>query len=54
MTSTVTHIAAIAAGIAIIASPLMISRNSLLKGLIPAVTLGIVAALLITAVRSLG
>ena len=53
MTITFTHLAAAVAGLAIIASPLMISRKGLLPGLIAAVAFGIVAAVLITVVRGM-
>jgi hypothetical protein len=54
MSSTFTHIAAVAAGLAIVAAGLTVSARGLLKGLAAAVALGVVAALLIAAVRSLG
>ncbi len=53
MASTFTHTAAVA-GLAIIASPLMISPKGLLPGLAAAVTLAVTTALLIAAVRSFG
>ena len=54
MTSTFTHIAAVVAGLAIFVTGFTVSPRGLLKGLIPALALGVAAALLITAVRSLG
>jgi hypothetical protein len=54
MTSTFTHIAAVAAGLAIIVRGFTVSRRGLLQGLAAAVAFGVAAALLITAVRSLG
>jgi hypothetical protein len=55
MTSTFTHIAAVVAGLAIVATALTVMpRRSLLKGTAAAVAFGVVAALLITAVRSFG
>jgi hypothetical protein len=54
MTSTFTHFAAVAAGLAIVATALTVSRNGLLKGLVAAIAFGVAAALLITAVRSFG
>ena len=53
MSLTFTHTAAVIAGLATIASPLMISRKGLLPGLVAAVSLGIVAAVLITVVRGI-
>jgi hypothetical protein len=55
MTSTFTQIAAVVAGLAIVATSLTVRpRRSLLKGTAAAVALGVVAALFITAVRSFG
>jgi hypothetical protein len=51
---TLTHVAAVVAGLAIIATGFTVSRSGLLKGLVAAVAFAIAAALLITAVRSLG
>jgi hypothetical protein len=53
MALTLTHTAAVVAGLAIIASPMMISRKGLLPGLLAAITLGIVAAVLITVIRGI-
>jgi hypothetical protein len=53
MTSALTHIAAVVAGLAIFVAGFTISPRGLLNGLVPAVALGVVAALLIAAVRSL-
>ena len=49
---TLTHVAAVVAGLAIIASPLMIARDGLLRSLAAAVGLAIVAAAIIHAVAS--
>jgi hypothetical protein len=54
MTSAFTHVAAAVAGLAIVATGFTVSPRGLLKGLVAAVVLGVAAALLITAVRSLG
>ncbi len=54
MTSTLTHVAAVVAGLAIVATAFTVMPRSLLKGTLAAVVLGVVAALLITAVRSFG
>jgi hypothetical protein len=54
MTSTFTHIAAVVAGLAITATAFTVSPRGLLKGMSAAVALGVLAALLITAVRSIG
>jgi hypothetical protein len=54
MTATFTQIAPVVAGLAIIATAFTVMPRSLLKGTAAAVALGIVAALLITAVRSFG
>jgi hypothetical protein len=54
MTSTLTHIAAVVAGLAIVATAVTVSRRGLLPGLVAAVALGIAAAVLITAARSVG
>jgi hypothetical protein len=55
MTATFTQIAPVVAGLAIIATAFTVMpRSSLLKGTAAAVALGIVAALLIMAVRSFG
>jgi hypothetical protein len=49
---TLTHVAAVVAGLAIIASPFMIARNGLLRSLVAAVGLALVAAAIIHAVAS--
>jgi hypothetical protein len=54
MASTLTHVAAVAAGLAIIATTFTVSRTGLLKSLVAAVGFGVAAALLITAVRGFG
>jgi hypothetical protein len=54
MPSTFTHIAAVVAGLAIIATAFTVMPRSLLKGTAAAIALGVVAALLITAVRAYG
>jgi hypothetical protein len=54
MTSTFTHIAAVVAGLAIFVTGFTVSRKGLLRGMVAAVAFGVAAALLITAVRSLG
>jgi hypothetical protein len=54
MTATFTHIAAVAAGLAIVATGFTVGPRGLLKGLGGAVAFGVAAALLITAVRNLG
>jgi hypothetical protein len=55
MTSTFIHIAVVVAGLAIVATAFTVMpRRSLLKGTVAAVAFGVVAALLITAVRSFG
>jgi hypothetical protein len=55
MTSTFTQIAAVVAGLAIVATAFTVMpRRSLLKGTAAGVALGVVAALLIMAVRSFG
>jgi hypothetical protein len=54
MTSTLTHITAVVAGLAIVATAVTVSRRGLLPGLVAAVALGIAAAVLITAARSVG
>jgi hypothetical protein len=54
MTSTFTHITAVVAGLAIVATGFTVSRRGLLNGMVAAVAFGVAAALLITAVRSLG
>jgi hypothetical protein len=51
--STLAHIAAVAAGLAICASPFVFLRKGLLHGLVSAVALGTVAALLITIARAI-
>jgi hypothetical protein len=51
---TFTYIAAVAAGLAIVAPTFTVSRTGLLKGLVAAVAFGVAAALLITAIRSFG
>ena len=52
MTSTLTHIGAVAAGLALFATWFTVSPRGLLKGLVPAVLLAVAAALLITVARS--
>jgi hypothetical protein len=54
MTSTFSHIAAVVAGLAIVATGFTVSPRGLMKGLVAAVALGIAAALLMAAVRSFG
>jgi hypothetical protein len=54
MMPTLTHIAAVVAGLAIVASAFAVSRKGLFPGLIAGVTLCIIAALLITAARAFG
>jgi hypothetical protein len=55
MTSTLTHIAAAVAGLAILVSWfIVVSSRGLLTGLVASVAIGGAAALLITAARSLG
>jgi hypothetical protein len=54
MTSTFTHLAAVVAGLAIIATAFTVSRRGLLTGMVAAVASGVAAALLITAVRGFG
>jgi hypothetical protein len=54
MTSTFTHIAAVVAGLAIVATAFTVMPRSLVKGTAAAVALGVAAALLITAVRAYG
>jgi hypothetical protein len=54
MDSTFTHIAAVLAGLAIVATAFTVMPRSLLKGMAAAVAFGVLAALLITAVRSFG
>jgi hypothetical protein len=58
MTPTVAHVAAVVAGLAIVATSLTVAprktRNGLLKGTALAVALAVTAALLITAVRQFG
>lgn len=54
MTSALTQVAAIAAGLAICATAFIVTPRSPLKGVTVAVAFGIVAALLITAVRNFG
>jgi hypothetical protein len=54
MTSTFSHIAAVVAGLAILVTGFTVSRRGLLRGLVAALAFGVAAALLITAVRSLG
>jgi hypothetical protein len=53
MELTLTHTAAVVAGLAIAASPLMFSRKGLLPGLLAAVALCIVAVVLIAVVRGI-
>jgi hypothetical protein len=54
MSSTVTHIAAVVAGLAIFVTGFTVSRRGLLPSLVAAVAFGVAAAVLISAVRSLG
>jgi hypothetical protein len=54
MTSTLAHIAAVVAGLAIFVTWFTVSLRGLLTGLVAAVAFGSAAALLITAARSLG
>jgi hypothetical protein len=58
MTPTVAHVAAVVAGLAIVATSLTVAprttSNGLLKGTALAVALAVTAALLITAVRAFG
>ena len=51
--STLAHIFAVAAGLAICVSPFVVLRKGLLRGLVFAVALGTVAALLITIARAI-
>lgn len=48
MNSAVTHVAALVARVAVFVTGSTVGRNGLLEGLIPAVVLGIAAALLIS------
>ena len=52
MTPALTYAVSVAAGLAIVASGLTATRRGLVPGLVAGVTLAIVAALLITAVRA--
>jgi hypothetical protein len=56
MTSTMTHVAAVVAGLAIVATTFILPNTGrgLLKGVVIAITLAVTAALLITAARSFG
>ena len=54
MAASFTHIAAVIAGLAICITGFTVSRRGLLPGLAAAVAFGVVAALLITAIRSFG
>ena len=56
MTSTLTHVAAAVAGMAVLATTLILPGTSrgLRNGLIVAVALGVTAALLISVVRQFG
>jgi len=55
MASTLTHIAAVVAGLAICITGFTVTqRMGLLKSLVVALAFGVAAALLITAVRSFG
>jgi hypothetical protein len=54
MTSSFNHIAAVVAGLAIIATTFTVMPRSLLKGIATAVALAVAAALLITAARAFG
>ena len=52
--STIAHIAAVVAGLAIVASAFTVSRKGLFPGLAAAVVLAATAALLIAAARGFG
>ena len=54
MLPTLTHIGAVAAGVAILVTGFTVTPRGLLRGLVAAVAFGVAAALLITAIRSLG
>jgi len=54
MTTTIAHIAAVVAGLAIVASAFTVSRKGLFPGLAAAVVLAATAALLIAAARGFG
>ena len=54
MTMTLPHAAAVIAGLAIVASPWMISRKGLFPSLVASLGLAVIAALLIAAVRISG
>jgi hypothetical protein len=58
MTSTLTHVAAVVTGLAIVVSGfpglLTVTRRGLFPGLAAGLVLGVVSALLIRAVRSFG
>jgi hypothetical protein len=51
MTWFLIHAAVVVAGLAVVASPFMISRKGLLPSLLATVVLGIAAAVLITVAR---
>jgi hypothetical protein len=53
MAATLILTATVMAGLAMIASPLMVSSKGLLPGLVAAIALGIAAAALITIARSI-
>lgn len=50
MAMTFTHAAGVVAGLAIIASPFMITRNGLLRSWAAAIGLGVLAAVLLHAI----
>jgi VIT1/CCC1 family predicted Fe2+/Mn2+ transporter len=57
MTLTFTHIAAVVAGLAIVATGFTVApvvRNNLLKSMVLAIALAVTAAVLITAARQFG
>jgi hypothetical protein len=56
MTSAITYVAAVVAGLAIVATAFILpsTGRGLLKGVVVAVALAVTAALLITAARSFG
>jgi hypothetical protein len=54
MTTSIAHVAAVVAGLAIVASAFTVSRKGLFPGLAGAVVLAVTAALLIAAARGYG
>jgi hypothetical protein len=54
MTTSIAHVAAVVAGLAIVASAFTVSRKGLFPGLAGAVMLAVTAALLIAAARGYG